>query len=240
MHHDSSHNSNPHSTPTITYKLHTYLTQHPLSNPEDPPAPPESTFFYLYKLDLTDITDEELTELKVKLLETQIDMDTQVNIIKARYIPVRKSYQIQVQSSSNLPLKNLLATALSPGYGTWIPALDQEKTNSYLLNLDKSLTKWFSGGKLYRLLKTGLSDPTLQPVEAHLRVCAPPRLNGNRATLIFQCSQHFTDTMSMKTPPMVVVNLAGPMKFLKASDIRQRAELAAQMENLSFDLNNQA
>ena len=112
-----------------------------------------------------------------------MDNEDPIEIEKARYLPSRKSYQIKTTSATMLT--TLLKNSLPPKYGLWCPQVQNKSDLCLIVNLKQPMLKQYLKGRLTRLLQTAFSDPELNPITPHLKLCIPPRISPDRVTLVF-------------------------------------------------------
>ena len=140
-----------------------------------------------------------------------------------------------IKTTSATMLTTLLKNSLPPKYGLWCPQVQNKSDLCLIVNLKQPMLKQYLKGRLTRLLQTAFSDPELNPITQHLKLCIPPRISPDRATLVFTATPTLIEAIKHRQPPYTACNIAGLIYFEKANDVRQKAKMQQQMANLSMD-----
>jgi len=217
--------------------------------PEDDPGLPRDnvdpevpqieifSFLYIFKSDMTGMEANEKKFLQTLLFNTQMESEEDIDIVKSRYLTTRSSYQIVIRGSDSV-VTNLLMKSLRDPYKYWNPAVTQAKDNVFIVSLFPPMSTHFLDGRLMRVIAISIRECP-KPVAEHIQLAGPPRINGDKVTLTLELSSVLNAILKARKPSYCAFNMGGIIRFVKASAIAQREELATQMSLLSVDMNTQ-
>jgi len=168
----------------------------------------EPHHFHIFKLNLTDITTTEISELRRNLLKTTVNNTSNPTIHKARYISQRKTYQITStkmdKNETNKLINKVTINSKLTVHSGKVPHLQSEMLNIYL---NKHLSILYKNNKLYEELASPFSKiDSLHPIESHLSAAAPARTLGKCSqstnyAITMHCSSELRKFLEIQSPP---------------------------------------